>query len=160
MEELPLDIINVLLEPASWAAFVGASLAVLLIIVRRVMNGKLTPKWEGLMDKGAAVVHAAAAGLISVSQDSLDDILRPILVSLLVVGLSVGLYKYLGDLIFGPKPDTTPEALEPDSVDDFAPFMDYGDGDGTDEVLPDTIPEIPNPRSKPSDSPADSSSEE
>ena len=103
METNPTALVDSLISPGTNAAFAGAVLLTVLIIVRRVVNGRLKPVWGRFFEKVAAVIAAAASGLIATPQDSLEGILRPILTAVIVVGLSVGLYRYIGDLIFARK---------------------------------------------------------
>jgi hypothetical protein len=84
----------------------------------------LTEKWERLVVKVGAVVAAIASGLLSVQQDTLDDVVRPILNALIVVGLSVGLYRYVGDLIWSKRKSEPEPEIDGDSED---PASDDGD---------------------------------
>jgi len=130
--EINLELlISNLLTPASWAAFVGAILCVVLIVFRRAVNGRLKPVWDRFVDKAAAVIAAAGTGLLMVERDSLESIMTPILVAMLVVGLSVGLYRYLFDLIFPKAGDVLKPVEEPEDDDD--PEIEVGPSDDDDE---------------------------
>lgn len=106
MDTLDPGIIDLLTGSATTtAALVGAILLVILVVLRRGLLSKLEEKWETLTVKIFAVVAAVGNGLIAVETDSWQTILKPILSGLILVGLSVGLYKAIGDRIW-PKKDS------------------------------------------------------
>jgi len=102
MDTLDPGIISHLISPVSWAAFAGALLAVLLIISKRLIERapNVDNSWQTFAEKLGAVVGSMAAGLLAVQEDTTQAVLTPILSSLLVVGLGVGLYRAIGEVLW------------------------------------------------------------